>query len=89
MERAGGGRGRPDRAPADWEARFISPVGLAGLRQPAPEMRGKVHVPGRVVKARLFASAQLAPGWTAYQHRLRYRAYDVTALVSGAKTRSM
>ncbi|MDR7187007.1 alpha-L-rhamnosidase [Microbacterium trichothecenolyticum] len=85
-------------APADWEARFISPVGLAGLRQPAPEMRGKIHVPGRVVKARLFASAHgllsarvngraiddtvLAPGWTAYQHRLRYRAYDVTALVS-------
>ena len=84
-------------APSDWLARFISPVGLGGLRQPAPELRGVIGVPGRVAKARLFATAHgllnarlnghrvddtvLAPGWTSYEHRLRYRAYDVTSLI--------
>jgi alpha-L-rhamnosidase len=52
---------------------------------------------GEVVKARLYATAHgayvaslndrrvgdevLAPGWTSYQHRLRYQVHDVTALV--------
>ena len=84
-------------APTDWKARFISPVGLGGLRQPAPQLRGAIQVSGRVVKARLFATAHgllsarlngnpiddtvLAPGWTSYEHRLRVRAYDVTRLI--------
>ena len=81
----------------DWTARFVSPVGIGGVRQAAPELRGLLEVPGDVAHARLFATAQgiytaklngvpvddtvLAPGWTAYQHRLRYRAYDVTHLL--------
>ncbi|MEU1972716.1 family 78 glycoside hydrolase catalytic domain [Microbacterium sp. NPDC019599] len=81
----------------DWQARFISPVGIGGLRQAAPELRGTIDVPGRVVSARLFATAHgvfsarvngrpvddtvLAPGWTSYEHRLRYRSYDVTSLI--------
>ncbi|WP_194396209.1 alpha-L-rhamnosidase [Microbacterium atlanticum] len=81
----------------DWDARFISPVGIGALRQAAPELRGTLHVDSRVVKARLYATAHgiytatingapvddtvLAPGWTAYEHRLRTRVYDVTGLV--------
>ncbi|MET9088368.1 family 78 glycoside hydrolase catalytic domain [Streptomyces sp. NPDC004237] len=84
-------------SPAEWTARFVSPVGLGEWGRPAPVLTGTLHVPGRVVRARLFASAHgvwtatlnggrvgdevLAPGWTAYRHRLRYRAHDVTDLV--------
>ncbi|KQR39354.1 alpha-L-rhamnosidase [Microbacterium sp. Leaf159] len=81
----------------DWNARFISPHSLGGLRQAAPELQGTIAIDGEIVSARLYATAHgllsarlndapvddtvLAPGWTAYQHRLRYRAYDVTAQV--------
>lgn len=87
----------------DWHARFISPVGIGGLRQAAPEVRGSIQIEERVVKARLYATAHgiytaringvavddtvFAPGWTAYESRLRTRVYDVTDLVhSGENT---
>ncbi|QHC62821.1 family 78 glycoside hydrolase catalytic domain [Rathayibacter festucae] len=82
---------------SDWTAHFISPIEKGGLRQAAPELRGVIAVPAGVVSARLYATAHgiysprlngepvddgvLAPGWTAYQHRLRYQVYDVTDLV--------
>ncbi|NQX10327.1 family 78 glycoside hydrolase catalytic domain [Microbacteriaceae bacterium VKM Ac-2855] len=82
---------------SDWTAGFITPATLGLLRQPAPELRGVISIPGDVVSARLYATAHgvysaqlnglplddsvLAPGWTAYQHRLRYHVYDVTALI--------
>ncbi|NQX12158.1 family 78 glycoside hydrolase catalytic domain [Microbacteriaceae bacterium VKM Ac-2855] len=88
---------------SDWTARFITPTGLGLLRQPAPELRGVLDVPGDVVSARLYATAHgvysarlndrplddsvLAPGWTAYQHRLRYHAYDVTELIRPGSNR--
>lgn len=81
----------------DWVARFVSPASIGGLRQPAPQLSGSATFTGEVVSARLYATAHgvlearlngvlvddtvLAPGWTAYEHRLRYRAYDVTHLV--------
>ena len=81
----------------DWSARFVSPVSIAGLEQPAPILRGRVTVPGDVTRARLYVTAhglyeaelngrrvgdqQLTPGWTSYEHRLRYQTYDVTDLV--------
>ncbi|WP_436789667.1 family 78 glycoside hydrolase catalytic domain [Yinghuangia sp. YIM S10712] len=82
---------------SDWAAAFVSPVGIGGMHAPAPMLSGFLHVPGDVVMARLHATAHgvytatlngrrvgdlvLAPGWTAYQHRLRYQTYDVTGLV--------
>ncbi|WTF41539.1 glycoside hydrolase family 78 protein [Streptomyces sp. NBC_01604] len=82
---------------SDWSASFVSPVGIGGMHTPAPVLSGSLHVPGEVVKARLYATAHglyvatlngrrvgdlvLTPGWTAYQHRLRYQTYDVTDLV--------
>jgi alpha-L-rhamnosidase len=83
--------------PDDWTARFISPRELGGLGAPAPVLCSVLDVPGRVVNARLYATAHglytatlnghrvgdlvLTPGWTSYAHRLRYQAYDVTDLV--------
>lgn len=81
----------------DWSAEFISPVGVGKLRMPAPVLSGSLKVAGEIARARLYATAHglyaatlngrrvgdhvLAPGWTAYEHRLRYQTYDVTDLV--------
>jgi alpha-L-rhamnosidase len=83
--------------PAQWVARLVSPVEIGGLDQPAPVVGSSLDVPGRVRSARLYATAHgvysaringrpvddsvLAPGWTSYDHRLRYQVYDVTDLV--------
>jgi alpha-L-rhamnosidase len=82
---------------AEWRARFVSPVDLGGLDQPAPLISGTLDVAGTVASARLHATAHgvyspmlngvpvgdevLAPGWTAYDSRLRTQVYDVTDLV--------
>ena len=81
----------------DWAARFISPVLFGTIGSPAPRLTSSIDVPEPVVRARLYATAhgiyipslngsrvgdeQLAPGWTSYDSRLRYQAYDVTHLV--------
>ncbi|WP_030925123.1 glycoside hydrolase family 78 protein [Streptosporangium amethystogenes] len=75
---------------ADWSARFADP-GEGSL------LRGEFSVRAAVRSARLYATALgvyeaelngvvvgdhvLAPGWTAYEHRLRYQTFDVTALL--------
>ncbi|XVQ09389.1 family 78 glycoside hydrolase catalytic domain [Spirillospora sp. CA-255316] len=82
---------------ADWTAVFVSAAGIGAARMPAPVLSGSLDISGEVVKARLYATAHglyvatlngrrvgdlvLTPGWTAYQHRLRYQTYDVTDLV--------
>jgi alpha-L-rhamnosidase len=82
---------------SDWTARFISPVGIGVMGEPAPIVGGALHVPGPIRRARLYATAHgvyrptingrpvddtvLAPGWTSYEHRLRYHVYDVTELI--------
>jgi alpha-L-rhamnosidase len=86
-----------EAAPDTWTARFISPVTLGAEGGPAPVLTGTVELPGDIVRARLHATAhgvysaelngervgdqELAPGWTSYQHRLRFQTYDVTGLV--------
>ncbi|MFG1625842.1 family 78 glycoside hydrolase catalytic domain [Kribbella sp. NPDC049227] len=88
--------------PADWSARFVSPRGNS-YGSPAPLLSGVAELPDGIVKARLYATAQgiylpelngervgdeeLAPGWTAYQQRLRYQTYDVTSLVRSGENR--
>ncbi len=65
--------------------------------EPAVYLRREFEVPGPVAQARLYATALgvyepslngavvgdhvLAPGWTSYNHRLRYQTFDVTALL--------
>ena len=81
----------------DWTARFVSPRTLGKLDMPAPVLRGAVAVAGEIERARLYVTAHgcyiatlngtrvgdevFAPGWTSYEHRLRYQTYDVTELV--------
>ena len=85
-------------SPDDWTARFVSPRRLGGLESPAPVLDGSIELPPGIVRARLYVTAhgvyvptlngrrigdhQLAPGWTAYAHRLRYQTLDVTELVT-------
>src|SRR3954447_5259536 len=88
--------------PDDWSARFVSPRDNPH-GSPAPLIAGPAALPDGIVKARLYATAhgvylpelngrrvgteELAPGWTAYQYRLRYQTYDVTELVRPGENR--
>jgi alpha-L-rhamnosidase len=70
--------------------------GVTGTR-PSPYLRRAFHVDGTVASARLYVSALgvyemelngervgdevLPPGWSSYDHRLRYRTHDVTELL--------
>ncbi|MCI2423033.1 glycoside hydrolase family 78 protein [Saccharopolyspora sp. K220] len=78
----------------DWSARFISPRTTDG---PAPILTRTATLRPGIATARLYATAHgayvatingsrvgdevLAPGWTSYQHRLRYQTHDVTSLL--------
>ncbi len=84
--------------PTDWSADFVSPISLGGLDGGAPIVYRELDVAEKPVRARLYVTALglyefaingrrvghdvLTPGWTAYQHRLRYQTYDVTELVT-------
>lgn len=81
---------------ANWSAQMISPVGLGGLAEPAPVLSRRFEVRD-IREGRLYISAHgiyevflndvrvgnehLAPGWTAYEHRLRFQTHDVTDLL--------
>ncbi|WP_431245914.1 family 78 glycoside hydrolase catalytic domain [Leifsonia xyli] len=84
--------------PADWAAELVTPApGAAALLRRTTELPAKP-----VRRARVYATAhglyqleingrrvgddELAPGWTAYDSRLRYQTYDVTDLVEGGTT---
>ncbi|MBR7160995.1 MAG: alpha-L-rhamnosidase N-terminal domain-containing protein, partial [Clostridia bacterium] len=70
----------------------------------ATEFFRSFSVRGKIKKATLWASALgvyaarlngtkvsyvLAPGWTAYEHRVQYQEYDVTALLREENTLSL
>ncbi|TYB64444.1 Bacterial alpha-L-rhamnosidase [Nonomuraea sp. PA05] len=87
----------PPLGAQDWEARFVSPRTLGGLLTAAPLLSRTVELPAAVTRARLHVTAlglhvtringervtdeELAPGWTSYQNRLRFRTHDVTGLL--------
>ena len=87
--------------PALWTAELVGPVPPAAGPGPAALLRREIELAADIVAARLRVTAHglvqvhlngqvvgddvLAPGWTSYHHRLRYRTHDVTDLVrSGA-----
>jgi alpha-L-rhamnosidase len=88
-------------SPTDWTARFVSP--RTALDEPAPILTGTLDLPDDAVRARLYITAHgiyvahlnghrvgdehLAPGWTAYDHRLRYQTHDVTELMKTGENR--
>ena len=89
--------------PSDWAATCISPQTLGGLEGGAPVLFQRIWLPQSPVRARLYVSALglyefsidgervgdqvLTPGWTAYQHRLRYQTYDVTDQIGAGELR--
>ena len=82
---------------ADWTARFTSPRSIGRMGDPAPVLRTAFDVGDDVDRARLYVTAlgvhvtsingvrvgdeELAPGWTSYRHRVRFRPHDVTGLL--------
>ena len=79
---------------SDWTASFISPQGLGGMDAGAPVLTKDFVLRVPVRAARVWTTAlgvytlringirvgtdELAPGWTAYEQRLRYQSYDVS-----------
>ncbi|GAA1936283.1 glycoside hydrolase family 78 protein [Microbacterium aoyamense] len=80
-----------------------SPAAPAGSPRPAYLLRADFETVGRVQRARLYSTAHgiydlevngravdddvLAPGWSSYRHRLRYRTHDLTeTLAAGSNT---
>ncbi|MBO9625297.1 MAG: family 78 glycoside hydrolase catalytic domain [Microbacterium sp.] len=82
---------------ADWTASFVSPRALGGMDDGAPVLTKDFVLPAAVREGRVWVTAlgiyvlringvrvgtdELAPGWTAYEHRLRYQSYDVGPLL--------
>lgn len=78
----------------DWVQDLISPSSIGGLADGAPLLFGEADLAAAPVSARLYLTAHgiveftingrrigddvFAPGWTAYEKRLRYRSYDIT-----------
>jgi alpha-L-rhamnosidase len=78
----------------DWRAAFVAPT---SKERASPHLRYEFTCDRPVRQARLYATALgvydahlngaavgdqvLAPGWTSYDHRLRYQTYDITASI--------
>ena len=95
--RAGDGRGRPARRvglvgavhqPRRYRRRGHAGPGRCPARSTCPDQSGSarlyatahgIYVPS--INGRRVDDTVLAPGWTSYEHRLRYHVYDVTDLV--------
>lgn len=82
---------------SDWRALFITPATIGRTPDPAPILTKTVRIERDLSSARLYATAYgyylteingerasedlFTPGWTSYQHNLRYQTYDVTSLL--------
>ena len=87
-------------APADWKAQWIK-VAKEDPSQPSPLFRTSFTLKSGIVSATAYITAHglyeaqlnghrvgdavLTPGWTSYNKRLQYQAYDVTELVHAGK----
>ena len=85
--------------PADWKAAWIQPA-LADTIT-CPLLRTTFTTKGAIASATVFITAHglyeaqlngrrigdavFTPGWTSYNHRLQYQAYDVTGLIQPGK----
>ncbi|MEI7735751.1 MAG: glycoside hydrolase family 78 protein [Ferruginibacter sp.] len=85
----------------DWKASWIEPVQSAERHMPGLLVRKSFVVQKTIKAARVFVTSHgfyelyingkkvgdevLTPGWTSYNKRLQYQAYDVTALVQQGK----
>jgi alpha-L-rhamnosidase len=87
-------------APTDWKAQWIK-TGESDPSQPSPLLRTTFTVKSGIASATAYITAHgvyeaqlngrrvgdacLTPGWTSYNKRLQYQAYDVTALIRPGK----
>ncbi|WP_432877001.1 family 78 glycoside hydrolase catalytic domain [Kribbella sp. CA-245084] len=87
----------------EWQQELITPSTIGGLADGAPLLFGRADLTAQPVSARLYLTAHgivefsingvrvgddiFAPGWTAYDKRLRYRTHDVTALLGQGSNR--
>ncbi len=87
--------------PGDWKAAWIQPGFKETATQPSPLLRTTFQVRKTIASAtayitahglyeaqlngRRIGEAYLTPGWTSYNKRLQYQAYDVTTLVTPGK----
>jgi alpha-L-rhamnosidase len=83
--------------PADWKAQWISNAEPEDSTQPCLIFRKEVNIKKKVSSATAYITCHgmyeafingkrvgedyLTPGWTAYQKRLQYQAYDVTHML--------
>jgi hypothetical protein len=83
-------------SPADWQAKWIGPAYKDTVNGPAPLLRTTVSLDKDVREATAYITSRgfyeakinghkvgsdyLTPGWTSYNKRLQYQAYDVTNL---------
>jgi alpha-L-rhamnosidase len=87
--------------PQDWKASWIEPALKEEPSQPSPLMRTTFSAKKAIASATLFVTAHglyeaqlngqrvgqayLTPGWTSYNKRLQYQAYDVTGMIKPGK----
>ena len=87
--------------PADWRADWIEPLAPDKSAGPAPMLRREFKAAGPIERARLYVTSRglyelhlngqrvgdqlFTPGWTSYNKRLQYQAYDVTALLKNGE----
>ena len=87
--------------PGDWKAQWIRPAAKEEPSQPSPLLRTTFMAKGGIASATAYITAHglyeaqmngqrigdayLTPGWTSYNKRLQYQAYDVTRLVHTGK----
>ena len=87
--------------PQDWKASWIEPALKEDPSQPSPLMRTTFSAQHAIASATLFVTAHglyeaqingqrvgqayLTPGWTSYNKRLQYQAYDVTGMIKPGK----
>ncbi|WP_208645505.1 family 78 glycoside hydrolase catalytic domain [Mucilaginibacter endophyticus] len=85
-------------SPPDWHAQWIVPASNDTVNAPAPLLRNSFTLNKRVLEATAYISSHgfyeaqlnghkigdsfLTPGWTSYNKRLQYQAYDVTSLLT-------
>jgi alpha-L-rhamnosidase len=83
--------------PADWSAQWITPGFTEDVSQPSPIFRKEFHLHKKIRSAYAYITAHglyeaqingqrvgdayLTPGWTSYNKRLQYQAYDVTGML--------
>ena len=83
--------------PADWQAKWITPGFKEDAAQPSPLFRKEFTSTKKVkyavayitahglyeaqINGHRIGDAYLTPGWTSYNKRLQYQAYDVTGLL--------